>query len=169
MEKRLKNAVYISVFAALAFIFAILISAPIFEKFVPRSVIFKNPVLTFLQASTSVVIALCSLGMGLYNWNIYRSIRNKIVPFKGFAWMYAIRSFSLFLIFGITFVNTFVAYYWIDTIFRIIGAMASINLLIAQIEAYPAMKEVRHPDDYETLLNKLDETRAELEELKRTI
>lgn len=140
-------------------------AADIFQRFMPRSrCMFENKKLINLHLLSDFVIFVSYIGIGGILLRIYYSMKAKGFPFSQFFW-----SFGGFIFFcGLTHLvgvlNIFITYYWIDGIVKLITAWFSILVLISLIRAYPEMKNIKTPREFEELRRKLDEVMNNLKQ-----
>src|SRR3982751_1525241 len=83
----------------------IIFTKDIFEKFVPRSLVFKNSTLLFFYAATCLSFSLSFFITGIFNFKFYSIAKSKMIPFKAYYWNYAVRSIFTGIVFLMEFLS----------------------------------------------------------------
>jgi Co/Zn/Cd efflux system component len=158
--------VFFSIFGVSYIIF----NEPVFEEFMPRSMcMFKNQKLIFIHFLSDLFISVSYFLISIFLYKLYTLFRDTYLPFKGLLWMFA--AFILFcgLTHAIGVVNLFKTYYWLDGIFKIVAAAASLGTAVTLIQGYRYFKVLKTPEAYQDLANQIKELRKENENLQRII
>lgn len=149
---------------AIIFSLAMVLSgADIFQKFIPRSVcMFQNKTLICTHIISDAVTFIAYIGIGSLLAVLWVALKKKGFPFTDFFWQ-----FGGFLILAgiahlIAVLNIFVAYYWIDGIFKLATAWFSILTFISLIRSFNDIKDLPTPQECERLRLKLDEALKKL-------
>lgn len=157
---------------ALSFLFWFIPSGSLFVTFMPRSrCMFGNQNLITMHLISDAAIGIAYFIIAVSLFHVYRIVKEKQIPLKGFTWM-----FGIFIMFcGLTHImgvlNLYVTYYWLDGAIKVICAIFSGFTAVNIIEVPDMIKDTISGEKYRELLRENKEIRERLDilETKRSI
>ena len=140
-------------------------NANLFEVFAPRAdCMYHNQVLILLHGISDALIFLAKISVGLVLFRLYGYLKNQGFPFYDYAWRFGGFVFFGGLTHAISILDLFKTYYWLDGILKLITAWFCLLVALSVFKEYPKLKQIKTPQEYKDLANKLNELLKEIKE-----